>query len=61
MKFKEIRERPEAERNLLEVKLRKELADLTLQARSGQLANTAKIGNIRKDIARILTAKRKVS
>ncbi len=38
--------------------LRMELIKLRLQARTGTLTNTARIRNIRRDIARILTIMR---
>jgi ribosomal protein L29 len=58
MEFKEIKDKKVEELNQLEAKLRKELADLGLKARMGQSAETAKIGAARRDIARVLTAKR---
>ena len=58
MKFKEIAEKGAQELEQLETKLRKELADLRMQAGSGQLAQASKIGLVRRDIARLLTAKK---
>lgn len=46
------------ERSELEDKLaesRKELFNLRFQRATGQLDNTARIGNVKKDVARILT------
>ncbi len=58
MKFKEISEKGAGELEQLESKLRKELAELRLQAMSGQLAKTAKVRTVRRDIARVLTVRR---
>jgi large subunit ribosomal protein L29 len=55
MKAKEIREKGQAEWAKLEGKLREDLAAARLQLRAGQLANTAKIKAIRRDLARVLT------
>ena len=58
MKYKEIMEKNSNELGLLETKLRGELAELWIQARAGQLAQSHKIGDLRRDIAKILTAKK---
>lgn len=58
MKFKEIKEKSASELEQMEDKLREELSALRMKARVGQLAETAKIGMICKDIARILTIKK---
>lgn len=58
MKFKEILEKSPSELETLENKLRMELTHLRLQSRAGQLAQTAKLGQLRRDIARALTAKK---
>ncbi len=55
MKAKEVREKSRQELEQLEDKLREELAAMRMKARVGQLAETAKIGATRRDIARILT------
>jgi ribosomal protein L29 len=55
MEFKEIIDKSDKELDLLEGKLRKELAELWIQARAGTLANVSKIGHLRRDIARVLT------
>lgn len=55
MKFKEINEKKENELESLEGKIRKELSEVRMAARSGGLPNTSKIGHLRRDIARILT------
>ncbi len=46
-------ERSELEDKLVES--RKELFNLRFQKATGQLDNTARIGNVKKDVARILT------
>ena len=58
MKYKEIVEQKEDALNLLESNLRKELAELWMQSRSGQLTKTAQMGKVRRDIARVLTARK---
>lgn len=58
MKFKEIAEQGPLELELLETKLRKELGELWLKVRLGQLPGTAQIGNTRRDIARVVTARK---
>lgn len=58
MKFKEIQEKNDGELEGFETKLRTELAELRLQARSGQLAKIARIRSVKRDVARVLTAKR---
>ncbi len=58
MKYKEISEKKADELGLLEDKLRKELAGVRMEARMGSLKNTAKIGEIRRDIARVLTSRK---
>lgn len=55
MKFKEMTEKTPAELELLEANLKKELADLYMQVRMGQLAKNHKISHVKRDIARILT------
>ncbi len=58
MKFKEVQEKNSGELDPLEAKLRKELADLRLKAFGGQLVQTSQLGAHRKDIARVLTARK---
>lgn len=58
MKFNELKEKKVDELGLLEDKLRKELAGVRMEARMGSLKNTARIGEIRKDIARVLTSRK---
>lgn len=55
MKAKEIREKTAAEREQLLEELRKEKFNLAIQSKTGQLENTAKVRQVRRDIARILT------
>ncbi|MBI3541489.1 MAG: 50S ribosomal protein L29 [Deltaproteobacteria bacterium] len=55
MKFKEMTEKTAAELQLLEDNLKKELADLYMQIRMGQLAKNHKISHVKKDIARVMT------
>jgi len=57
MKPAEIREKTEVELMKLEDKLRRELAAMQMQARAGQLAETSKIGLMKRDIARILSVR----
>ena len=56
MKSAEIRELAEDELEQKEIELREELFNLKIQIATGQLENTARIGQVRKDIARIQTA-----
>ncbi len=58
MKAKEVREKSKAEWEKLEGNLRHELSMARLQLRAGQLANTAKITSLKKDLARILTIRK---
>lgn len=55
MKTDEIRKMTHEERMKKLEELRLELVKLRLQAKMGLLKDTAKIRNIRKDVARILT------
>ncbi len=58
MKPDEIRKMPPEERIRRLNELRLELMKLRMQARVGTLTNTARIRNIKRDIARILTIMR---
>jgi len=58
MKPDEIRKIPPEERIRRLNELRLELMKLRMQARVGTLTNTARIRNIKRDIARILTIMR---
>lgn len=57
MKFKEVAAIQGDDLLALEDNLRQELSEVSFQARMGQLANTSRIGALRKDIARVMTAK----
>ncbi|WFO75802.1 50S ribosomal protein L29 [Desulfurococcaceae archaeon MEX13E-LK6-19] len=58
MKPDDIRKMPPEERIKKLNELRLELLKLRMQSRVGTLTNTARIRNIRRDIARILTIMR---
>jgi ribosomal protein L29 len=55
MKAKEIKEKGQVEWPKMEEKIRHDLASARLQLRAGQLADTAKIRTLKKDLARLLT------
>ena len=55
MRANEIREMDTAKINLEIVDLKKELFDLRFQQATGQLENTARIGKVKKAIARMKT------
>ncbi|MCY0868805.1 MAG: 50S ribosomal protein L29 [Desulfurococcus sp.] len=61
MKASEIRKMSPEERVRKLNELRLELVKLRLQARMGTLTNTARIRNVKRDIARILTVIRETS
>ncbi|WP_171770382.1 50S ribosomal protein L29 [Thermosphaera aggregans] len=61
LKASEIRKMTPEERLLKLNELRVELVKLRLQSRVGTLTNTARIRNVRRDIARILTVMREES
>ena len=56
MKFSDIKQKTEDELKAELVSLKKEQFNLRFQKSSGQLENSAKILQVRRDIARILTA-----
>ena len=56
MKFSDIKKKTEDELKAELVNLKKEQFNLRFQKASGQLENSAKIFQIRRDIARIMTA-----
>lgn len=58
MKMKEIKELTAAELDAKVAELRKEHFTLRQQSKTGSLENPARIGQIRKDIARCLTEKK---
>jgi len=61
LKASEIRKMAPEERLLKLNELRLELVKLRLQSKVGTLTNTARIRNVRRDIARILTVMREES
>lgn len=58
MKAKELKEKTPADNDRTEEQVRHDIAMAKLQLRSGQLANTAKIKTLRKDLARLLTVRK---
>lgn len=58
MKFDEVRQKKGDELSSLEEKLRRELSELRMSHRAGQAIKTADLQKKRRDLARILTAKR---
>jgi len=56
MKFSDIKQKTEDELKAELVNLKKEQFNLRFQKASGQLENSAKIFQVRRDIARIMTA-----
>jgi large subunit ribosomal protein L29 len=64
MKAEDVRRKSEDELKTELAGLRKEAFNLRFQKATGQLENTARVGQVRRDIARIktiLTEKRKAS
>lgn len=51
----EIRKMTEAELNSRLEELQKEKFNLKVQSKTGQLENTARCGQVRRDIARVMT------
>ena len=60
MKIAEIRDLTADQLNDRLVELKKEQFNLRFQKASGQLENMARIGQVRKEIARVQTAKNKL-
>ena len=58
MKSAEVRELPSEELEQKEQELREELFNLTIQHATGQLENTARLVDVKKDIARVRTIQR---
>ena len=56
MKFSDIKQKTEDELKAELVNLKKEQFNLRFQKASGQIENSAKIFQVRRDIARIMTA-----
>lgn len=59
MKIQEIREKTDAELLSLLEDLRRESFNLRIQAKTGQLQNTARPKQVRKTIAQVLTEQNK--
>ena len=57
MKIAQVRELSPEELALKERELRRELFNLKFRKATGQLGNTAQIRNLRRDLARVLTAR----
>jgi len=55
MEAKDYREKTDGDLNKELIELRKEQFNLRMQRGSGQLSNTARFGQVRKEIARIKT------
>ena len=55
MKNKEIREMTDAELTAKVVEFKREKLNLKIQSRTGQLEKTARVREVRRDIARCLT------
>jgi large subunit ribosomal protein L29 len=58
MKSAEVRELSSEELEQKEQELREELFNLTIQHATGQLENTARLVDVKKDIARVRTIQR---
>ncbi len=58
MKAKEVRERSDEELKSLEQELRREHFKARIQNHTNQLDSTAKLGQLRRDIARVATVVR---
>ena len=58
MKSAEVRELSSEELEQKEQELREELFNLTIQHATGQLENTARLVDVKKDIARVRTTQR---
>jgi len=58
MKAQEIRNLTEDELGKREVALKEEIFNLRIQVATQQSTNVARIGNLKKDLARVLTIKK---
>ena len=58
MKAQDIRELTEDELNKTETELKEEIFNLRIQIATQQTTNVARIGNLKKDLARVLTVKK---
>lgn len=61
MKAKELREKGAEEIQVLETGLRKEFAESVLKLRMGSFTKVARLAQIKRDIARILTLRKEKS
>lgn len=55
MKAEDLRKKDKKELDTMVLELRKKLSDLRFKFSSNKLKNTKEVGNIKKEIARILT------
>ena len=58
MKAQDIRELTEDELNKQENELKEEIFNLRIQIATQQTTNVARIGNLKRDLARVLTIKK---
>lgn len=58
MKAQDIRELTEEELNKQENELKEEIFNLRIQIATQQTTNVARIGNLKRDLARVLTIKK---
>lgn len=58
MKAQDIRELTEDELNKTETELKEEIFNLRIQIATQQSTNVARVGNLKKDLARVLTIKK---
>jgi len=58
VKYSEVLELSDDELGFKEKELRQELFNLRFRKATGQLDNTARIGMLKRDLARVLTSKR---
>lgn len=58
MKYSEVHDLSDDELGAKEKELRQELFNLRFRKATGQLDNTARIGLLRRDLARVLTSRR---
>ncbi len=58
MKYSEVLELSDDELEFKEKELRQELFNLRFRKATGQLDNTARIGLLKRDLARVLTSRR---
>ena len=58
MKYSEVLELSDDELGFKEKELRQELFNLRFRKATGQLDNTARIGMLKRDLARVLTSRR---